>query len=797
MADAGYVRMLRRFGRWGVVVWTFWVAGAGLAQLDRLSLSVAPEDIGVGGYVRPGQWTPMRVTLDNPSADDVEVTLTWPVRDADGDIAEAQRTAVINAQRTEQMWLYAPLPMNARPETPWTLRVDSGDTDAQGRSVGLADPVTVRLDPGRWLPPGTGAIAVMSGQDLGLDDYARQSTQHEAIQLIQDVSLEDLPDAPHGLAGLDAIVWTADTGADPADPTVSSAVLTALREYVLRGGHLVVVLPRVGQTWTQSPLADLLPVPAEAVRRVTDEPPRWGAVRLDELEAVSMHVFDVSAGSEAAVLLRDRQDRPVVVAARRGLGTVTLIGLDLTDAVFRRELASGDRRGWHAVFGYSAPAFTPEKEELETGRVVDSLPAMRPTREMDSRPLGDFVPGRVAMRGTVAALTLVAVALLLLYIAAAAASFLVVRKRGVPQQAWVAFAVVVAAFSALAWGGAWAARPSVLRASHVSVLDVVVPRGESNPSSAAVRSWVSLFVPRFGTADVALGEGHAGTLGSLGFAADGLGTGFLDAETYAVDAQDPTSLTLPVRSTTRRLTIDATTSRTRNVDADRSATGRAAQIGPAAFVADGRPSHNLSASPFTAEGLYAELRHALPGPLRDVTVIYCPGEVFRAGTKFVQAPWVWRPNVDPSTGERTAWEPGEVLAIAGRPDDAQPIVTIPRAYDDERQVKDEGFLGALLDQQGGVSDQLLVNDASVVRRLTLLSFYDALPPPKFTKLDWPGPFTLERRLGRELDLTVLLTGPRLIVLGHLRDSPLPLGLTVDGSEPPADGWTMVRLIYDL
>ncbi|MEM7577027.1 MAG: hypothetical protein AAF328_06075 [Planctomycetota bacterium] len=766
------------------------------AQLDRLTLSVNPEDVGVGGYVRPGQWTPMRVTLDNPTADDVEVTLTWPMRDADGDLAESRRTAVINAQRTEQMWLYAPLPMNARPDVPWTVRVTSPDTDAQGDAVALGEPLSLRLDESRWLPTGTGMIAVMSGQDLGLDDYARQSTQHEAIQLIQDVGLADLPDAAHGLSGLSAIVWTADTGGDPAEPAVSPAVLSAVRQYVWRGGHLVIVLPRVGQTWTQSPLADLLPVSPEAVRRVTGTPPRWGAVRLVGLETVSMHVFDVQEGGRVsegtAVLLRDAEDRPVVVAARRGLGTVTLIGLDLTDPVFRRELASGDRRGWHAVFGYNTPAYTPEKEELETGRVVDSLPLMRATREMDSRPLADFVPGRIAMRGTVATLALIAVAMLVLYVAAAAASFFAVRKRGMPQRAWAAFAVVVVSFSVLAWGGAWVARPSGLKASHVSVMDVVVPRGESTGSTATVRSWLSLFVPRFGTAEVTLAEDDEGTIASLGFSAEGLGAGFLDAQPYDVDSQDPRRLELPVRSTTRRLTVDATTDTTRDIDPSRTHQGDPAQLGPATFIADLPPTHDLSRGT-----LEAQLRHALPGPLRDVTVIYCPGEVLRVGGSFVETPWVWRPGVDPVSGERTAWEPGKTLAIDGRPPEAVPLIALPTVYNADRQLKDEGFLGTLLDQQGGAGEQLLANDASVARRLMLLSFYDALPSPKFNQLGWPGPFTLERRLAKQIDLTTLLTGPRLIVIGHLQDSPLPITLTVDGRVPPADGWTMVRLIYDL
>lgn len=781
---------------WSGVILALWVALWALpaaAQLDRLTLRVNPEDVGLGGYVRPGDWMPMRVSIDNPTADDVELTLTWPMRDADGDVAEAQRTAVINAQRTEQMWLYAPLPLNARADVPWTVRASRADADGQGVGIALADPLNIRLDAGRWLPPGTAMIALMSGQTLGLDDYARQTTQHEALTLIQDLSLSDLPDAAHGLDALDAIVWTADTGGDPADPSVSPAMLEALRQYVRGGGHLVVVLPRVGQTWTQSPLADLLPVPAAAVRRVTGRVPRLpgAATKSEAVDQVSMHVFDVPEGSSATVLFRDQEDRPLVVAQRRGLGAVTLIGMDLRDAAFRGQLELGSRRLWNDVFGWNAPVYTAEQERVETGRVVDRMPSLRPTREMEARPLADFIAGRVAMRGTVATLTLVAVALLLLYLAAATVSFFLVRRRGAPHQAWTAFAAVVATFSLLAWGGAWVARPSVLRVGHVSVLDVVVGQ-HGRPGEATARSWVSLFVPRFGTAQVSLGDDGDGTIASLGVSADGFSAGFLDAQRYAVDADDPRSLALPVRSTTRRLTIVATTRNTRDIAAEQSETGDEAQLGPAAFVADESPRHDL-----TEGTLNARLRHALPGPLRDVTVVYCPGEVFRAGKRQVQTPWVWRVGVDAASGQRTAWQPGETLVIDGRPADALALFTVPAAYDADRQIKDEGFLGALLDQQGGVTDQLLANDASVARRLLLLSFFDALPPPKFTKLDWPAPFTLQRRLARQLDLTPLLTGPRLIVIGHLQESPLPVGLTVDGRVPPGSGWTMVRLIYDL
>ena len=47
------------------------------------------------------------------------------------------------------------------------------------------------------------------------------------------------------------------------------------------------------------------------------------------------------------------------------------------------------------------------------------------------------------------------------------------------------------------------------------------------------------------------------------------------------------------------------------------------------------------------------------------------------------------------------------------------------------------------------------------------------------------------------DLSAMLTGPRLIILGHLEDAPLPADFTVDGERPESSGWLTVRYLYDL
>jgi len=87
--------------------------------------------------------------------------------------------------------------------------------------------------------------------------------------------------------------------------------------------------------------------------------------------------------------------------------------------------------------------------------------------------------------------------------------------------------------------------------------------------------------------------------------------------------------------------------------------------------------------------------------------------------------------------------------------------------------------------------------------MEMLSIYHQLDPPAYL-LNAPGgnadeSVVLVRELGRELDLSVWLNRPCLIVMGYLRDSELPIPLRVNGAKPVSEAGsvTMVRWIYPL
>ena len=191
-----------------------------------------------------------------------------------------------------------------------------------------------------------------------------------------------------------------------------------------------------------------------------------------------------------------------------------------------------------------------------------------------------------------------------------------------------------------------------------------------------------------------------------------------------------------------------------------------------------------------------ELVHTLPGSLTNVLVVQCRGEGYDArGVRRPLPPRVWRVRDDAG---RDRWAPGAALVLDGPPAEWNDLVVTGLPFGAERDPKTEGYLGELRAQESVPRTLTPGGDASVLaRRMNLLAFYDALPPPNFRKLDYPRDPALTREaLGPGTDLTPLLTGRRLIVLGQLEDGPLPAPLTLDGETVGGTGWTSVRLIFD-
>ncbi len=768
------------------MLWGF-LAGPLRAQISGVQMQVPQEMVGLGGYVRPGTWAPIRVTLNSPGDLNRPVLVQWRLSDHDGDQVIAERRATLNPNRDQHVWLYAVPPVNTPANQAWTLQVldaDSGEL--------LATQVVVAA---RRESPRLSVIGVAGAAGLGLDPYKHQYTQHEPIGILHGLDLETMPDRWYGFDLLHSLIWVSD-GGDPNAAMISGPMQAALKEWVRRGGHLVIVMPAFAEPWTSSAFADLLPVAPEAVRRVQGPLPGFlYDVRPPEPVELQMTVFDVPASSDTAVLQRLDGGEPVIVARRYGFGRVTLIGVDLNDPRLKRlNLPTGAFRVWNTVYGWNSPVIDEKKAQadMQDGKLT------RPENRMPSE-LGSFVPGQIAMTNQAAPVLLLAILVFVLYwLAAGPIGFAVLKGRGKTRKSWLVFCGTVGVFTAITWGGAWVLQPRGTSLAHFSVLDI-----DAKTGLVRTQSWLSVFIPEFGRAHVTLAPGEESdtlhnTLWSPGLLEQVQSTSFPDPQLYIMDAGSPNEVGagakldrtwpvgLPVRATAKQFNLHYL-----------GAIGEGVQGITAPWVP---PQGELRVQDRFP---YGTLSHNLPGELKNVLAVYVPQVVpdpdeSAEAARRRAVPFVWRIG---------AWAPMTPLQFQS-PNEARItwdwLTQRPPNYQTQRSLNTEGFLGILM---SGSPQTLADQDLLAVRLATdqkvkfieMLSFYDALPPPNVYQSTWGslGPTVYQRSLGRGLDLTPHTVGAKLILIGHLESSPLPAPLLVDGEPVESTGWTVVRWIYDL
>jgi len=778
------------------------VAGPAHAQLSGVQIDIQRDNLGLGGIVQRGVWTPVRVDLTNNGAENVEVDARWLLSDEDGDEIIAERSNItLQPQRPLSVWLYATPPMSTRPGQSWTFQaveVGSGE---------LLNQVQLQLSDSAMAGPSVNLIGVCGFKGLGLTPWLRYSTHHEALRLVRGLSLESLPDRWYGLDSLSSLVWMPDEGGQPTDPRMSDASKRALREWVYRGGHLVIVLPYAGEQWTgaDSGLADLLePITSDRIKQARARAPISVFGVLRSTEPVALNYFDLNGTGPYTSLAEvdlttgpasippnadppQPQTKPLIVGKRFGFGQVTLVGIDLSNPDVLKSIdAFRLHRVWTRIYSWRAS----KTGELIPNAILDdpqnSGDFWEAEDATDTVELGNWMSQRIAREGQTGAAIGLAFVLFIVYIVFAAATFPnFLKPKGWQRHSWMLFVCIVALFSAVAWGGAWLMRPATTSAAHFTVLDI---DGETNRVRA--QSWQSLLIPSFSTADVAVHSESDGLarmevvnlLASPGNDLMPDSPGYPDRRSYVFDAAQPSELSVPMRSTTKSLRVN--------------------YLGQITGQQDGlaKPWSMPQASLRLNNGLpVGTITHAFPGPLYDVRIIYCPGGAQQpttpGATRSANRPIV-HVYKDANNKNQSIWQPETPLALPNARAAYSPLWVRPRLDTPQRFWRNEGYLGTAIADRG--FSQGSGNNNNIVRDIPLLTFFGALPPPDYeTSQSFSGMSVFNRSLTRDLDLTHLITGRRIIIIGHLRDSPSPVPLTIDGEDIPSRGWTVVRWIYDL
>ncbi len=788
--------------------------------------------LGVGNLARPGDWVGIQVGLTDRSAKVRTLAVRLNIVDADGDTAAYQTLLAANPGARQRIWLYARLPFNAGPTVPMRLEVFEADDDTaaspEGASAGLgrllaAKPVVLQQP----VPVTSGLMAVVGRALVGLDQYSVRASGdswaplgHELTERPAQLRVPDLPDRWLGLLPFSTLVWTAaGSDGEPGDLTEPQA--EAIREWVQRGGHLVVLLPAAGSTWTNATSNPLLGIlPRVGVKRIDNanlepfrpyllRPPARPDAALAAMPAgVSVSVLipapDADPGDADRILTGS--DGTCIVARRTlGAGAVSLVGIDLTARpITALNLPPADIF-WHRVLGRRGKLPTNEEVALMVANRggVGGLPGYISNRV--ERVFDRSISSKIAKTGRAAAGVLLGFGVFVAYwLVAGPLGYALLKRRNWVHHAWVSFVLAAGAFTAVAWGGATYLRPGKLEGSHLTLLDHVYGQ-----STQRARAWVGLLLPRYGQmridvpADAA--ERTRAALASWDPPVEsraGSGVSFPDARSYVVNARAPASLAVPTRSTVKQLQIDwAGGPRWKmpmpvRVDA-------AGLVSPAPERGSIRPDTRDNAP----SRLVGALVHELPAPLTRIIVIHVSAQNLRATTSagfLMSNALAWQLSAP--------WAPGQVLDLAeATPTGRQPAgsdVSAPFVGGGAVEMA-ESLLSGLVPRAGSAANLGLDRtdatepETEFERRMLGLALFPLLAPPE----PLSGSNAMEaaslarRRAAHNYDIARWFTQPCLIIIGHVGTeedrAPAPIPLTADGDDVPLLGRTVMRWVYPL
>ncbi len=745
-------------------------------------IAIDVDAFGVGNVVRPGEWTGVRLILqDVVSTAPRAVAVRLHVPDPDGDTMLAQREVTLTPGRRQGVWVYAPMPWTMPAYFTVTIH-ELGDSQGSETSVGRQLSAK-RIAPQAVREPRFDFIGVVGSRVFGLNQYELGMTRvaplssQESFDVVSGMAPEDLPDRWEGLLQYETIVWG---DADPA--RLGTERPRALEEWVRHGGHLVIVMPPVGGIWftNDDPLASIMPE-ANAIRveGVSYEPYRRllttkDSDRIPLPSNATVHAFERAQGVDPmrAAPLIDGPHGVVVTRRLVGVGMVTVVGLDLSDPEFvQRRIFRADGL-WHRILGKTFPIPFPDNSR---NAIQGSRP--QPQEQLLDRHFAGSIEN-TAQAGV--GILLAVVVFVAYWLAAGPLGFGLLKMNNWQRHAWVAFLGTVGVFAVIAWLGAQTLADTTVRAKHLTFLDHVYGQ-----SYQRTRTFAGVMMPGYGDRTISVKEGAvdtnsrnliSGWSDPTGF---GLTTRFPDARAYVYSVRDGSSLRSPVRSTVK--------------------TVRAEWGGGVVWQTPRPTAPAFEPRLEGANRMSGRLVHGLPGGLEGVQIILCYGQTdpgYRADPDNTNRKnegllysrfRVWKLDAP--------WAPGVELDLKSVAEDA----TGSSSLLFRNSLTDNADNSAFFNNPGTSDARTPYSWVDARKDAERLTWRPLVSQPGWNNTQWLRKRQITRA-GHGLDLARFMTMPCVIVTGHLRgeESPTPLRLGGEtGDEIPMDGHTMVRWVFPL
>ncbi len=472
------------------------LASTALNQAHAQDAAITGVQIGFADNYKLGCWTPVEVEfMGGPKPVVGMVTVTVP--DGDGVpttvMSPQNRPVALEPGKESTVRLFVRVGQNYSPLT--VKFIDSEGEVVVDRTFRAAATASEGALPTGL--PATNLLYVEFGPPLGLADLTVSENQDELAQtrVARVDSAIDLPTEWYGYEGVDMVVLTTSRPDLYRPLTQNPARVEALRQWVERGGKLVIFCgSQADELLVEGgALASLLPGQFTETVVLEQSQPIEAFSGAEESITPTRRVdfrvpmFSEIRGKVLASAKRGQTDVPLVIRSYLGFGELTFVGLDFD----RPPLV-----GWPGRKSFLAKALDlateSNSQQPNAGATVvnsdDLITQVRTT-------LDDSFVGVDPVPFALVALLVIGYILLI----GPGDYFLVNKIFKRPEITWISFPIMVVAVSALAyWYANWQ-KGDQLRVNQVEFVDVDAATGFTRGTV-----WTHFFTPRVDEFDLSL-----------------------------------------------------------------------------------------------------------------------------------------------------------------------------------------------------------------------------------------------------------------------------------------------------
>ena len=859
-----------RLARRRTMRWSWWCAVFAMACSHLTAMgqtTIELEQFGVGNSFRPGGPVGIKLKVTSDLDEVTTGVIQWEIENGDGDIAEYSRQLTIPFRgASTSIWLYGNLPpapqASALMEENWTFRIfetSEGEKVREIANVRLA-PQTAMNAP-LALEMSADQILMIGPNLAGLQGYQpvagfQGNPTLNNITITSRTTARQLPDSWEGLIPFSAIVWAnAQSDYAPGELNGRRAIEDALREWIRRGGQLIILLPSSDDPWKLGReettfgdlfagiestsreavlLSSILPaLSANDQLRIPDKkigittfdpntlPNGWRPLAAitpwvePDPEEVVAETGEETAAEKYARMAREKaeglegSDEPEthVWAIRRsfGLGTIDLVGIDASDPDLKVQQDGGlPQTGvfWRSILGRRATA--PNAQTINALKVEDRLikPRVISTNNLGAGALvsSQIGLGAAAAQGVLAAMGLFAV----YWLVAGPGGFAVLRNFKLQKHAWLVFVATSIGFAVLAWVGSRVLRQEDFVIKHLTVLRHIYNAEESTtdnePQFDIALSWFSAPLPGYGQVNVQISDEVEGTRNILEHFSPppaGSSNRFPNSDRYEVPFDSRANYDFPARATSAEFLA-------RYIGAPSSNAGAWARTisvsmdDPLTVERDpDTRSISLRGTLENNSGLDFQRVHLL-----HVYPLRTPAERNTSPTNPVPLVVDELPNYGIMLDLNNPWKAGDSLDLAQVMYPDGPRTERSRGRDSMNNAIRRSFVTPYIKGQawGGMNTVGSFSEGDKYRYMSMLSLYHLLPPPQWllnTPGQQPDTVRLHRLLGQEMDMSTHFSEPCLVVIAFTNDAPTPVPIEVNGREPGSSGRVMLQWIHPL